>query len=131
MQPPRGSGLTRCRLLLRATGALLLLGAASSCPAGPPSDNALLHGERLAREMCSACHVVATDQQFPPLLHEPAPSFADIANRQGINEQSLRRFITTTHRDQSTLPMSMPRMGLNGEQVHAVSRYILSLKTTR
>ena len=108
---------------------LTLCNVASFTSASEPPASRMSHGERLAREICSACHVVASDQEFPPLLREPAPSFAEIANRQGIDEQSLRRFITTTHWDQNTLPMSMPSMQLNADQVRAVSRYILTFKT--
>lgn len=110
-----------------ATAALMLNGGGIAGAAAPNA--VLLRGEHLARLICTACHVVAPDQEFPPLLRQPAPSFADIANREGVTEQSLRHFITKTHWDESTLPMTMPSLGFNAEQTRAVSRYILSLKT--
>lgn len=100
-------------------------------PAGeaPAADALRAQGEQLAREVCSACHVVAADQQFPPLLRQPAPPFAEIANRPGMNETALRRFITATHWDEKTVPMTMPALGFTPEQTRAVARYILSLRT--
>jgi hypothetical protein len=34
---------------------------------------------------------VATDQEFPPILEQPAPSFADTANRPGMTAKSIPR----------------------------------------
>ncbi len=85
-------------------------------------------GEHIARAICAACHVVASDQDFPPLLREPAPPFAEIANRPATSEQTLRRFITSTHWDERTLPMTMPNQQLSADQTRAVIRYILSLR---
>jgi len=117
----------------RAACALLLCIFSVIANAGEPQsrrDPVAIRGEHLAKIICSSCHVVAPDQEFPPLLREPAPEFSNIANRAGVTEQSLRRFITTTHWDESTLPMTMPSLELNAEQAHAVSRYILSLRTS-
>ncbi|HUL46569.1 MAG TPA: c-type cytochrome [Steroidobacteraceae bacterium] len=85
-------------------------------------------GEHIARLVCSACHVVAVDQEFPPLLNQATPAFAEIANRPGVTAESLQRFITTTHWDVDKLPMSMPNPMLDKSEVQAVTRYILSLR---
>jgi mono/diheme cytochrome c family protein len=85
-------------------------------------------GEHVARLVCSACHVVAHDQEYPPLLTHPAPSFFDIAGRPGVSAQSLQHFITTTHWDTDKLPMSMPNPMLTRSDAAAVSQYILSLR---
>ncbi len=87
------------------------------------------HGEHIAQNVCSACHVVAKGQEFPPLLNQPAPSFFDIANRPGVSAESLRHFITSTHWDTDKLPMTMPDLMLSDDQTRAVTRYILSLRT--
>lgn len=99
-----------------------------SAVAGQMPSTTVGRGEQLSRLICSACHVVAADQEFPPLLRQPAPPFADIANRDGVSEKSLRHFITMTHWDEKTLPMSMPNPELTEEQTIAVSRYIMSLR---
>jgi Cytochrome c len=83
-------------------------------------------GGQLARIACSACHIVANDSESPPPVHEPALRFDEIANRPGTTEQSLQRFITTTHWDGETIPITMPRPELTKQQVVALSRYIMS-----
>jgi mono/diheme cytochrome c family protein len=109
-------------------GALLWLcqtpaGAADALP-----DAALARGEHIARLECSACHLVARDQEFPVLLNRPAPPFSEIANRPGASARTLQRFINSTHWDLKTLPMSMPSPNLSGQDLRAVTRYILSLQ---
>jgi len=96
--------------------------------AGVPTTPEVARGEHIARLVCSACHVVATDQEYPPLLNQAAPVFAEIANRPGVTVESLQRFVTTTHWDVDKLPMSMPNPMLTKAEAQAVSRYILSLR---
>jgi len=89
----------------------------------------LARGEHIARLVCATCHVVARDQEYPPLLSKPAPSFFELANRPGVNAESLERFVTTTHWDNpDKLAMTMPDLRATPEQSRAVARYILSLR---
>ncbi len=106
---------------------LLALGGLAAA-AETPADATRDRGEKLARLICSSCHLVARDQEFPPLLRQPAPAFVDIANREDVSEKSLRHFITSTHWDEKTLPMTMPNPELTPEQTSAVARYIMSLR---
>jgi len=108
-------------------GLTVWMGAAQAKP--PARDPVAARGEQLARIVCAICHVVADDQEFPPILHSPTPSFREIANRPGTTEQTLRQFLKTTHWDEKTIPMSMPQQMLMDDQTRAVSRYILSLRT--
>jgi mono/diheme cytochrome c family protein len=85
-------------------------------------------GERLARMQCAACHIVANNQELPPLRQAPTPSFAEIANRPTATEKSLQRFIATTHWDNKTVPMTMPDQLLTRDETLAVTRYILSMR---
>jgi cytochrome c551/c552 len=96
--------------------------------AGVPATPEMARGEHIARLVCSSCHMVAVDQEYPPILNQATPSFAEIANRPGVTAQSLQRFITSTHWDVDRVPMSMPNPMLSKEQTQAVSRYILSLR---
>lgn len=90
----------------------------------------LARGEHIARFVCATCHVVASNQEFPPLLSRPAPSFLVIANRAGVSAESLEHFITTTHWDNpDKIQMTMPSLLATPEQARAVARYILSLRT--
>jgi mono/diheme cytochrome c family protein len=94
-----------------------------------PTDPVLARGGQIARQICSVCHVVAGDQKFPPLLRSREPSFREIANRPTTTQASIQKFITTTHWDEKTIPMTMPDPMLKPEEAVAVSRYILSLRT--
>ena len=85
-------------------------------------------GEEVAQLQCSACHVVAEKQKYPPLLDDPAPSFQSIAKRTQISEAALRHFVATTRWDRQTEANTMPNPGLTEGDIAAVSRYILSLK---
>jgi mono/diheme cytochrome c family protein len=111
--------------------------AAAVCGAFSPGTRAqaapdaaeLARGEHIARLVCSTCHVVARDQEYPPLLSKPAPSFFELANRPGVSAGSLEHFITTTHWDNpDKLAMTMPDLRATPEQSQAVARYILSLR---
>lgn len=94
-----------------------------------PDAAELARGEHIARFVCATCHVVAKNQEFPPLLSRPAPSFLDIPNRPGVTAEGLERFITTTHWDNpDKIQMTMPSLLATPEQARAVARYILSLR---
>ena len=106
----------------------LVLSGAAARAADATADPLRARGEHIARLVCAACHVVASDQEFPPLLEQPTPSLGDIANRPDASASSIRRFIGTTHWDDKSVPMKMPKLMLTGEQITAVTRYILSLR---
>lgn len=96
-----------------------------------PSTAAVAAGREVAINVCSACHVVAEKQPFEPLLTQKTPSFQEIADDPKSTAQSLRRFISTTHWDEKTIPMTMPRQMLAGSETDDVVSYILSLKRVR
>lgn len=73
---------------------------------------------------------MATDQEFPPLLDQPPPTFQVIADRPGTTLASLKRFMAHTQWDEHSLPMTMPDLMLQPEQQDALARYILSLRST-
>ena len=118
----------RIAALALAAVVLCALCTPRSSAADVPKAADVARGEHIARLVCSACHVVAVDQEFPPLLNQATPSFADVANRPGVTAESLQRFITTTHWDVDKLPMSMPNPMLDKSETQAVTRYILSLR---
>jgi mono/diheme cytochrome c family protein len=98
-----------------------LLWAAEGYP--PPPE-----GERLAQQVCSACHIVAQKQDRDPILKDGAPSFCEIANRPRTTAQSVAHFVLTTHWDEKSAPVKMPDPMLNKDQAAAVSRYVISLR---
>lgn len=109
---------------------LILCGihSANLIAAVPTQDALATYGKQTARIVCSRCHVVSSDQEFSPDLHEGAPSFDEIANRRGTSESSLRHFIATTHWNGQTIPMTMPALDLSKHQTEAVAHYIMSLR---
>ena len=80
-------------------------------------------GHQLAINVCEECHVVASREETPSSLRGYGPSFFDIANKEGITEQSLRAFLTHPH-----ALAKMPYPDLTAEQTTAVAAYILSLR---
>jgi mono/diheme cytochrome c family protein len=84
-------------------------------------------GRRFALLVCAACHVVATDQEVPPILRTPGPSFDAIANKPGTTGDSLRVFLSTTHA-KIAASTSMPNPQLADYQMAEVISYILSLR---
>jgi mono/diheme cytochrome c family protein len=100
----------------------------------PPPSGAMANadtrgGFRIARDVCSACHVVQPGQPGGTVLLHPGPSFQEIANRPGTTADSLRTFINGSDWNMATRPITMPRQGLSDSSTEQVVSYILSLKT--
>jgi mono/diheme cytochrome c family protein len=118
------------KILALATS-LVLLGASLAANAQSVSDEAtVVKGRAFALLVCSACHVVASGQQFAPTLRNPGPAFDAIANKPTTTAESLRTFLTTTHTTMST-PYTMPNPQLADYQINEVISYILSLQNRR
>ncbi len=121
--------MTAINMRWRMTAMLGVLACVQTQAAAPRLSTAIVaRGEHLSRLVCAACHVVAADQTVPPGLQQRTPSFEEIAQWPRTSKKSLRRFITGTHWDKRTVPMTMPNLGLTDEQVKAVTEYILSLR---
>jgi hypothetical protein len=114
---------------MSALSSAALWGLSSIALAGTvPHDPQVARGEHIARLICSACHLVAADQEYPPMLNHPAPDFRDIANRPGTTADSVQRFVTHTHWNFEAIPLSMPDMMLSKDETRAVALYITSLR---
>ena len=116
-------GFARLAVMLALAGSGPLVTAAATV--GNPTE-----GHRLALKICAACHVVAPDQQYPPLLIHPAPDFQTIAVRPGISTVSLQQFILTTHAG-ITNPDNMPNPQLTEDQAADIASYIASLRSPK
>ena len=103
----------------------LSLATAQAQQALPPGDPAA--GHTLALQVCAACHVVADDQPYRPILHQKTPSFREIANS-NITPAALRTFLEMTHSTIDT-PTNMPNPQITDEQATNVISYIASLRT--
>jgi len=106
--------------------AALWLGIPSVHAAEPKADPAVGRGEGLAQMLCTACHVVAPNQEFTPLLRTPPPSFEEIAKRPTTTQKSIIDFLKNTHWDENTIPITMPDPMLTADQRIDLARYILS-----
>lgn len=112
---------------LSALLVMLWMGHSAAFAQAAANTDDVSKGHYLAVMICSICHVAAPDQSHPPMLSPPASPFAEIAQRPDINEASLTKFITTTHRGLDH-PTGMPNPDLADYQVKEVVAYILSLR---
>lgn len=103
---------------------LVFMAAAVSVGAQQPSFRGNpQEGRRMAQNLCETCHIVSTDQEIKPLVPDYAPSFYDVANRQGTTAASIEDFLLHRHRYGN-----MPFPELTNAQAADLARYILSLK---
>lgn len=100
---------------------LLAAGAAATifAPASAQQQPDARVGERLARQWCAGCHLVASDGRAP--APDTAPPFASIAARPGATPGALRSII------QMPYPR-MPQIALSRDEVEHIVAYILSMK---
>jgi len=119
-------GAAMCRRGFIA-GFVILIGVMAS-PASaqqqPVHRGGAQEGHRLALSKCDACHIVASDQQYQPLLSHYAPSFYDVANRPNTTAKSLEAFLAHPHSFEN-----MPYPDLSPAQVADLASYILSLRS--
>lgn len=97
--------------------ACLLLPAGAALAQGAARQERLDHGRRVAETWCANCHVVAPGARGP--AGDAAPPFPAIARMPSTTEMSLRVFLQTPH-------PSMPDYRLTGEELDAVTAYILA-----
>jgi mono/diheme cytochrome c family protein len=117
----------RLSVLLAAMIAILALGTACFGAYTGPNAASIGRGHSTADTVCWACHVIGADQEFSPILREPAPDFRVIAQRPGVTAQSLRAFLHSTHRLEGK-PYAMPNPRLSDGMIDDVVAYILSLR---
>jgi mono/diheme cytochrome c family protein len=99
----------------------------ASARAQPYTNEDIQKGHQLAATICAVCHVAAPDQAYAPIMKPPAPSFESIAQRKDTTPDSLRLFMTTTHRGLD-VPAGMPDPMLMDYQIKEITAYILSLR---
>ncbi|HUK07455.1 MAG TPA: c-type cytochrome [Stellaceae bacterium] len=94
----------------------------------PANADDIAAGRVLSLRICTACHVVSPNQEIAPILHPPAPSFASIANRSGMTEETVRHFLANTHRSIGNTK-DMPNPSLMDDQIRQAAAYLMSLHT--
>ena len=99
--------------------AVLAAAALSAAPAVAQTPPNPREGERLARQWCTSCHLVATDQTTP--APDTAPTFASISARPSITANALRVMIQLPY-------PRMPQLPLTRQEVEHIIAYILGLQ---
>lgn len=108
--------------------ALLLLAAAPAARADEPAHVAdPAAGQRLALTVCVACHFVTAEHAAETILVPPAPPLRAIANRPGMTDAALGRFLTTVHPGLANA-RQMPNPRLTDDQVSDVVAYLAGLR---
>jgi mono/diheme cytochrome c family protein len=95
---------------------------------GASASTEVLAGYRIARDICSACHVVHPSQAQAPVTSQPGPPFQEVANRSGMTRESIKKFLVSTGIDAETRLVTMPNQGLSDETTTEVASYIMSLR---
>ena len=108
--------------------ACLMLAAWVSAATDPVGDP--VEGHRLALKICTACHVVAADQENAPTLRKPAPSFEAIAKKPGVTADWVRNFLLTIHRTFAN-GTEMPNPQLTDDQAADIAAYIAGLQPAK
>jgi hypothetical protein len=99
--------------------------------AGGPRVSANVYpGYRIARNVCLPCHIIFPNQGRRPVLPNPGPSFAEIANRPGMSYQSLSAFIATRGWDMAR-SIRMRSGDYSDRSAQEVASYIMSLRVSR
>ncbi len=101
--------------LMRSAVFALALSAALSKSAAMPADTA--HGEKLARQWCATCHIVAADQTGGA---DNVPAFASIAKMPSFSAENIAQFLVDPH-------PKMPDMQLTLDEAKDLGAYIASL----
>jgi len=119
------------RLAMAAVLGALASALAQSARAEEPSGaDDISAGRALSLKVCAACHVVSPDQEMAPFLRPPAPTFRAIANRPGMTAESVRHFLSGTHRGPAE-PGKMPNPSLTEDQVRQTAAFLMSLNDRR
>ena len=79
------------------------------------------NGERLARQWCASCHVVAPDQKQ---ASADVPAFASIARMPGFDRNKVAFFLLDPH-------PKMPSMSLTRSEASDLADYIAALGIAR
>ena len=121
-------GVVGCRIAMeapnrrRASAAIslfLALASMSSVPVRAQATGDTQRGLSLARQVCSECHAIDTQQLSSPSLR--APTFPELAATPGMTNTALTVALTTPH-------VGMPMFRLSVEQREAIIEYILGLR---
>jgi len=101
-------------------------------PATSPFTNELFvdqvaEGRGLAHSICGNCHFVTENPKDTPASGFPAPSFASIAQRPSLTDESLRQMLSSGHRFVGP-DQTMPNPRLATYQIEEIIAYFATLR---
>lgn len=105
---------------LITAGSTAIVSAATARPKEPALSTSAKRGLAIAQARCATCHAISPNDSSP---NPEAPSFDDIANREGLTSATLRGYL----RDAHNYPEAM-NFRINRKQVRDLSAYIVTLK---
>ncbi len=117
-------------MMLRQSALLTLmlsLAFVSPARAETPNGDLVAAGRSFAQRVCGACHVVTPQSRELPLLSPPGPSFAALAQRPLLTEQTLREFLASNHGTMGPHD-AMPNPRLVDYQIDEIVAFMMSLK---
>ena len=109
---------------------VLLAGLGRGAQAETTSSEQIEAGRKFAGRVCGACHVVTQQRDELPVLAQPGPSFAVLAQRPLLTEQSLRELLGSNHRTLGPA-QAMPNPRLADYQIDEIVAFMMSLKAGR
>lgn len=117
--------LTRIARAAAAASIPLVLAACQTSGTSPEVASAAAPDERaltFSQAACGGCHAV----EYPALSPNPmAPTFASIANREGLDETSLASWLTDAHNYPEVMDFD-----LDADQVELIAEHMLSLRSS-
>lgn len=84
-------------------------------------------GRALARQVCSACHVVSDDSGQSTAGRPPTPSFPELVRRPSFSADGIRQFLASNHRRLGP-EQAMPNPRLVEYQIEEIVAYLETLK---
>lgn len=100
--------------------ALALIATVGAVAATPRPGAAAKRGLVLAEARCSGCHGVRPNQSSP---NPESPSFEDVANRSGLTQATLARYLRDAHNYPAAMNFTIER-----RHVRDLSAYFVSLR---
>ena len=105
---------------LLAAGSAAAVSSATAHPKAPKLSVSAKRGLAVAQARCEACHAVTPNAPSP---NPEAPSFDDIANREGLTAATLRGYLRDAHNYPDAMNFRIER-----QQVRDLSAYIVTMK---
>ncbi|MCZ8321433.1 MAG: c-type cytochrome [Novosphingobium sp.] len=107
-------------IALAAVSTAATVSSATKTPREPVLSTSAKRGLAIAQARCATCHAIKPYDSSP---NPEAPSFDDIANREGLTSATLRGYLRDAHNYPDAMNFRIDR-----SQVRDLSAYIVTLK---